>query len=164
MEEADAGVAVGRHGLAVGKSPEPAGIPHRVFHVGLAGAEPDFADHDVAEDHGRAGVEDEFERPAGASGGEFERPFAVRAGFDRDRGAAEAPAHFGAGRGGAANPHRPVALEHHVVSVAAAHRKRGRGEGLDAREERRGGGERETECHGGGGGGESLGERFVDGL
>ena len=97
---------------------EAADRRHRPLHVRLAGAEPDFTDHDIGQSDGLAVAAPQRQRAALAVGGERIQDGTPRAGlvghggfflsgkFDRD------PL---TGRGLSPDGHRLVTLEHHIV-------------------------------------------------
>ena len=85
------------------------------FHVRLARAEPDLADHDIREGLRGGGGDLQGEWTAGRLGGEFHRPRAIIAGSGRRPVAREGNGDGDAGPGAAPDGDRRVALEDHAV-------------------------------------------------
>ena len=104
------------------------GAVHGHRHVGLAGAEPDFADEDVLERDGVVGLDGEGLRVGGdGEVGEGDLPFAVVGGGGGLGLAGECDGDFLAGRGDAPNGDAGAALQHHVVGEDGGERYIGPG-------------------------------------
>ncbi len=140
------------------------------LHVGLAAAEPDFADEDVGDLDFLAGVGafagggDEGAR--GGVGGErieVHAPAADGVGAGGFLLVGEADEHFAAGGGGAPDRDGAAALEDHVVGEGAAElQRRVGGEDEEQRRDRRESREQGADgMHGGEGGGERVSRKSV---
>ena len=117
-------------------------------HVGLAGAEPDFAEEDVGDGEGVAGLDGEGEGVGGLEGVEFDAPFAGGVGGGGLGLAGDGDGDFFAGVGPTPDGDGRAALQDHVVGEDGGEADVGVGGGGDGTgEEDREGGEESMGFH-----------------